>query len=449
MAKHNLHRLLIALLHLSIFLSLNSSSSSGAIIGGVLNSPSFATSQTKSQWERANNAAYESLSRAQSINSFQTAISTHISSYTISLDFGTPPQPITFLLDLGTSQTWFPCTNDYNCSGCHLESKNPAFITTFIPTQSTSAKDLDCKNQLCQQFHEDDSDFACDNDSQVCPYQFHYVTGSTSGFFLSETLHFDEINIPNVIVGCSIESSGVSTGIGYVAFGREPTSLPSQLGVKMFSYCLVAHKFSDTPKTSPFTLVLEGVGVNNSNSDSGISYTPFVDSPARFPTFYYVTVTKITVGDVDVQVPSQYLVPGPDGNGGTVIEPGTTFTVMDAEVHQLVLTEYEKQMGQYYRRVGDLDLGNQVNFTCYNFSGQNPGNFPALSFYFEGGGKMEFPMTDNFEPYSDVVCLTLLSAKALGVQSGPSITLGNYQQQNIYMEFDLENQRLGFKEQIC
>lgn len=48
-------------------------------------------------------------------------------------------------------------------------------------------------------------------------------------------------------------------------------------------------------------------------------------------------------------------------------------------------------------------------------------------------------------------CLSLVTdnVRGSGSSAGPTIILGNYQQQSFYMEFDLENQRLGFQEQAC
>ncbi|CAI9097633.1 OLC1v1034104C1 [Oldenlandia corymbosa var. corymbosa] len=364
---------------------------------------------------------------------------------------------MTSMLDTGSSVTWFPCTNHYNCSDCgNIDDDRNS--TNFIPEHSTSARVLECTSPECQKFHVNNL-FCNDchesskpnNCTQLCPYNIGYGIGSTSGFFLSETLHFsDAIQVKDFVVGCSTKASQMSVGIA--GFGRKQIAMPAQLGAKMFSYCLVSHKFDDTSKTSQLIMVREGSdggGYRSNDSQSGIVYTPFT----RFQTvesYYYVTVTKITVGLVDIKVPNRYLVPGPDGNGGTIVDSGTTFTVMDDEIFQLVLAEYENQMGQYYPRADDLNIDNHANLTCYNVSGSNPGNYPELNFYFEGGAKMAVSISDSFDPNPDVVCLTLLSALILGDdQSGPSIILGNFLQQDIYFEYDLENQRLGFRKQIC
>ena len=48
-------------------------------------------------------------------------------------------------------------------------------------------------------------------------------------------------------------------------------------------------------------------------------------------------------------------------------------------------------------------------------------------------------------------CLTIVSDDVAGQGGavGPAVILGNYQQQNFYVECDLENERFGFRSQSC
>ena len=67
---------------------------------------------------------------------------------------------------------------------------------------------------------------------------------------------------------------------------------------------------------------------------------------------------------------------------------------------------------------------------------------------------MALPAADYFSIVDGLgaVCLTILTdddPDAPELAGGPSIILGNYQQQNIYLEYDLEKERLGFRKQIC
>ncbi|GAA0183698.1 hypothetical protein LIER_31064 [Lithospermum erythrorhizon] len=81
---------------------------------------------------------------------------------------------------------------------------------------------------------------------------------------------------------------------------------------------------------------------------------------------------------------------------------------------------------------------------------ESPDKFPRMKLRFREGEEMEVAMMGCFH-YSDeqdLACMTFYTDDSESSQ-GPSIILGNYQQQNIFMEFDLANDRLGFREKIC
>lgn len=222
------------------------------------------------------------------------------------------------------------------------------------------------------------------------------------------------------------------------------------MGLKKFSYCLVSHRFDDTPVSSDLVLV--------SGSDSGagdVDYTPFVNNSfagnSAFRDYYYVHLRKITVGGKHVKVPYSFLVPGSDGNGGTIVDSGTTFTFMERKVFEVVAHEFEKQMAQYSKAA---DVENRTGLRpCYDISGKKPVFFPDLIFHFKGGAKMALPLADYFSFVGgvSVACMTIVTDTFVGPQvgGGPSIILGNYQQQNFYLEYDLQNDKLGFRKQIC
>lgn len=368
--------------------------------------------------------------------------------YSIKLSFGSPGQELTFVMDTGSSLVWFPCTHRYTCSDCDFPNIDEMNITKFIPKMSSSAKILGCSNKKCGWIFGSSSPLKC-NGKDTCPaYLLQYGSGSTSGLLLSETLNFREGEVKDFVVGCSIISARQPSGIA--GFGRGSASLPAQMGLKKFSYCLVSHRFDDKPVSSELVLVRD----ESSTKSAGVSYTKFrknpVNSRSAFLDYYYVNLRKITVGGKTVKIPYGYLVPGNDGNGGTIIDSGTTFTFMDGHVYDLVAKEFETQMSKYKRA---LDVETQSGLRpCFNI-GDKPVEFPELSFHFKGGAKLVLPLADYFSILgeSGVLCMTIVSSSTIGKNSGigPSIIIGNYQQQNIYLEYDLENGRLGFKKQIC
>ncbi|CAK9180587.1 unnamed protein product [Ilex paraguariensis] len=459
MATLSLFFYLISLLSLLTF----SSSSTSPDTITISLSP-FTRTPHSNLWQRLNRLVSSSLSRTHLIkhphkNNSLTKTSVFPESYggySIPLSFGTPPQTLSFVMDTGSSLTWFPCTQRYDCFQCNFPNINPKNISTFFPKRSSSAKLLGCRNEKCGLIFGPDVNSRCrgcdgssGNCTQTCPvYLVQYGSGATTGFLLSEKLVFPDKIVSDFVVGCSLFSSQQPSGIA--GFGRGPESLPAQMGLKRFSYCLVSHSFDGSPVSSD--LVLVGGSDSGDGKSRNVSYTPFrknrITPNSIFREYYYVTLRKITVGGVNVKVPYSFLVPGSDGNGGTMVDSGTTFTSMDEEAYELVTQAFEKQMAHYSR---NADVENQSGLRpCFDISGKKPLFYPKLIFHFKGGAKMDLPMADYFSfEGSSAVCMTIVSNGADSRAFGPSIVIGNYQQQNFYMEYDLENERLGFRKQIC
>ncbi|XP_051131258.1 probable aspartyl protease At4g16563 [Andrographis paniculata] len=413
-------------------------------------------------WLRLNRLAAASAARAHHLKYPKANISSvkvplfprGYGGYSVSLSIGTPPQELSFVMDTGSSLVWFPCTQRYACSSCDFPESNPANISTFIPKSSSSSRIVGCQNPKCRWLFPEVQCRNCRNGSTGCtefcpPYIVQYGSGSTSGLLLSETLIFPEKTVGNFIIGCSVFSSRQPAGIA--GFGRGPESLPAQMGLTKFSYCLVSHRFDNMPASSDLVL---STGGGSAAAPAGIRYTPFRKNPTSsnpvYKDYYYVTLRKITVGGVKVKVPYKHLVPDSAGNGGTIVDSGTTFTFMEKHVFQLVAQEFEKQVERNYSRSINLEKQSGLE-PCFNVSGEKLISLPQLIFHFKGGAKMILPLADYFSFLDDsVICMTVITNSDSSVAgAGPAIILGNYQQQNFYIEYDLQNQRLGFLEQIC
>ncbi|KAK9279261.1 hypothetical protein L1049_012939 [Liquidambar formosana] len=429
----------------------------------------FTRNPSPDPYQNLNHLVSASLTRAHHLKNPQsTTTTTTISTtplfphsygaYSISLSFGTPPQTIPFLMDTGSDLVWFPCTHRYICNNCSFSSTaNPPPLNTFIPKSSSSSKIVGCLSPKCGWIHDPDIQSRCSdcasgssNCTQICPpYLILYGSGSTGGLLLSETLDLPEKHVPEFIVGCSIFSSRQPAGIA--GFGRGPPSLPSQLGLKKFSYCLLSRQFDDTSKSS--SLVLDGASDSGEKTD-GVVYTPFVENPKvagrrAFSVYYYVGLRRITVGGKRVKVPYRYLTPGIDGSGGTIVDSGTTFTFMSGEVFELVANEFENQV-KSYKRAMDVEAKTGLR-PCFNASGHETLSLPELRFHFKGGAEMGLPLENYFVivDNSGAVCMAVVTDGVVGGSGGPAIILGNFQTQNFYVEYDLRNERLGFRRQSC
>lgn len=361
-------------------------------------------------------------------------------------------------MDTGSDFVWFPCTKRYQCKNCSVPGAQE--ITSFSPKQSSSVKIVGCLNKKCGWIHSNfDSQTSCSecqsttakNCTQGCPpYIILYGSGSTGGIAIVETLDLPNKKVQNFLVGCSLFSLRQPAGIA--GFGRGPASLPSQLGLKKFSYCLLSRRFDDSGESS--LMVLDGDS-NSGKKTANFSYTPLVKNPivagkSAFQVYYYVGLRKISVGGTKVKIPYKYLVPDSAGNGGTIVDSGSTFTFMNSPVFEAVAGEFIKQV-KLYRRAEIIESLTGLR-PCFNLSGHDSIMLPELMLGFKGGAEMKLPLANYFSLVGDneVLCLTMVTDNlGQAVTAGPSIILGSFQMQNYNVEYDLLNERFGFRQQSC
>ncbi|CAA6660614.1 unnamed protein product [Spirodela intermedia] len=346
---------------------------------------------------------------------------------------------------LGSLHTFLPLQR---LPGRRAAARGPV----FFPRSSSSVKLIGCRNPKCSWIHPPDFLSRCRycpvNGSQpdcspACPpYTVLYGSGSTGGLLLSESLQIaaGDSAVANVAVGCSLFSSRQPPA-GIAGFGRGPASLPSQLGLRRFSYCLVSRRYDDSAGEHG-TAELGGAPAS---SIDGLSFTPLLQNPSLgspFSGYYYLCLRRITVDGKKVKIPHAALVPLPGGDGGTIIDSGTTFTYME---------ERRRVAGRYNRSAAAEELTGLR--PCFSPAAEGDDlSLPELAFHFKGGAAMRLPVGNYFAVAGSsgaAVCLTVVTDAGEAAGGGPSIILGSFQQQNYYMVFDLDQERIGFRRQSC
>lgn len=371
---------------------------------------------------------------------------TNFTEYYIGLSVGTPPQDLLVVMDTGSSVVWAPCTPNYTCTPFFFPCNGS--ITVFLPSNSSSALPVQCADPKCKDVCEDGLTWlTCPgNCSGTCPdYNLLYGSGGTTGHLLTDTLTLPlgSGQITNFGFGCSVNSYGFA---GIAGFGRGNLSLPSQLSAVIgdkFAYCL-----NDQNNGSMIVLGDSAVPTNMS-----LNYTQFLNksqSPSAFPgynEFYYIGLEGVNVGNVSLTLPSNVSTFDSNGDGGTIIDSGTTYTRFPLEVYNQIAAEFASQIG--YPRAPQAEFSSGFGL-CYNVSGVANVNiqFPDFAFLFNGGSHMVLPQDNCFLPVSsDTYCLTFFGFGS--GSSGPAAVLGNYQQKNIYILYDRDMNRLGFTKQAC
>ncbi|XP_031287314.1 aspartyl protease family protein 2 [Pistacia vera] len=368
--------------------------------------------------------------------------------YFISLHIGSPPQPLLLVADTGSDLIWVKCSA---CRNCSLHSPR----STFLSRHSSSFYPHHCFQSTCRNLVPHPHPNTCNHTKlhSPCRYEYSYADGSlTSGFFSQEIITFNtttaqQLQFKDFNFGCGFHNSGPSiTGgsfngaNGVMGLGRGPISFSSQLGRRFgnkFSYCLMDYTLSPPP-TSFLVIGSEQndvVGVN-----SKINFTPLLMNPIS-PTFYYIGIKSVYVDDVKLRInPSVWSI-DELGNGGTIIDSGTTLTLLAEPAYREILTAFKRRVK--LPSPAEPILGFDL---CVNVSGGLSTSYPKLSFELVGGSVFRPPQGNYFIETSDLVeCLAM---QPINQESGPSV-IGNLMQQGFLFEFDRDRSRLGFSRHGC
>lgn len=307
-------------------------------------------------------------------------------------------------------------------------------------------------------------------DSFSCP-NFYYAYGDGS---LIGKLYTDDLEIPmsspsliikNFTFGCSHTALGEP--IGVAGFGRGVLSLPAQLATfsphlgNQFSYCLVSHSFDTTRPHSPSPLILGRYSFDQKTENQvgenrgEFAYTPLLDNP-KHPYFYCVGVEGVSIGKNRLPAPRSLKRVDRAGNGGMVVDSGTTFTMLPPELYKLVVNEFDRRVKTVHKRASHVEDRTGLG-PCYYVSGS--GGVPQMVFHFGGNSSVTMPRRNYFYEFLDggddnkskskVGCLMLMNGGVFPESGGPAGLLGNYQQQGFEVVYDLEMGRVGFARRKC
>ncbi|KAK4376496.1 hypothetical protein RND71_002792 [Anisodus tanguticus] len=342
-------------------------------------------SQSLSSDIRRVNILYSSLCHHSAKLPLTSGASTGSGQYFVDLRLGTPPQRLLLVADTGSDLVWVTCSA---CRDCTRRRRNSAFLarhsSTYLPYH--------CYDKQCRLVPNPRSG-ACNHTRQhsPCRYEYSYSDGSeTKGFFSTETTTLNassgsSVKFKRLAFGCSFEASGPSiTGPsfngaqGVMGLGRGSISLASQLG-------------------------------------------------RRF----------------DVKLPIRPSVWAIDelGNGGTVMDSGTTLTFLAKPAYTRIVQAFKRLVK--LPEADDPTIGFDL---CVNVSGVSRPNFPKMSFKFSGNSVFSPPPGNYFiDTAEDVKCLAL---QPLTAPSGFSV-IGNLMQQGFVFEFDKDRSRIGFSRHGC
>ncbi|KAH7569827.1 hypothetical protein JRO89_XS05G0004900 [Xanthoceras sorbifolium] len=340
--------------------------------------------------------------------------------YFVRIGVGSPPRSQFVVIDSGSDIVWVQCQP---CKQCYKQSD-----PVFDPAASASFAGVSCSSTVCNRLDNG----GCH--AGKCRYEVMYGDGSyTKGTLALETLTIGRTVVRNMAIGCGHRNQGMFVGAaGLLGLGGGSMSFVGQLGGQTggaFSYCLVSRGSG-----SSGSLVF-GRGA----LPAGAAWVPLVRNP-RAPSFYYVGLSGLGVGGVQVPISEDVFVLTQLGYGGVVMDTGTAVT-------RLPPAAYEAFRDSFIAQTGNLPRASGVSIfdTCYNLFGFVTVRVPTVSFYFSGGPILTLPANNFLIPVDDVgtFCFAFASSP-----SGLSI-IGNIQQEGIQISFDGANGFVGFGPNVC
>ena len=399
--------------------------------------------------------SHSRLSRLQLHYNFQNGESYNYSpvnyvegEYFMQMAIGSPvPLNLHFILDTGSDLMWTQCEP---CDTFSFLSCKPQNDPMFDPFQSSSYNNVSCSNHFCLDLTINGGCNSLNN----CEYIYSYGSGATSGVLAEETFSLGTVagspkwtSFPNLTFGCGRSQYGdFLNSSGIIGLGRGPLSLVSQIGPSIgniFSYCFGS--IYNASQTSPLFLG------RSATVGRGFSVTPLIQNN-MFQTFYYLGLDGISVAGEPVSIPKGTFGIQSDGSGGLFIDSGSTFTSLAEPGYKPFLEAVRSNIS-----AEPVNASATTGFDlCYNSNSKLPAaiHYPTIIFHFAGGAEYVLPPEKSFmfisgagaaDDEQELVCLAFSSS---GSGSGFSV-LGNFQQQNFHIVYDLGDNKLSFAPTNC
>lgn len=338
------------------------------------------------------------------------------------------------VLDTGSQLSWIQCHRK------EIPKKPP--MASFDPSLSSTFSALPCSHPVCKPRIPDFTlPTSCDQ-NRLCHYSYFYADGTfAEGNLVRERFTFSPTETtPPFVLGCAKDPTSDTKGILGMNLGR--LSFASQAKVRKFSYCVPPK--SDNP-TGSFYL-----GDNpNSGTFAYVDLLTFGQSqrmPNLDPLALTVPLLGIRLGGRRLAIPATVFRPDASGSGQTMVDSGSEFTYLVDEAYDAVKAEVVRRVGPRLKK--EYVYGGVADM-C--FEGRDVAEIGRLvgemAFEFDKGVEIVAPRERVLADVGGGVhCLAIGRSNMLGAASN---IIGNFHQQNLWVEFDLVRRRVGFGKADC
>jgi len=340
--------------------------------------------------------------------------------YTVTVGVGTPPQRHTLVHDTGSDLVWVFC----KLVGGAATPTDPL----YDPDKSSSFAAVPCDGKLCRE-----GGFESKNCSRNrCLYTYAYGSGRTYGELASEVFTFGAHHkVPATLnFGCGRFLKGdIFNASGFLGLSPDKLSFVTQLKIPRFSYCLTPY----TDRKSGHMFFGAMADPSRYRTTGPIQTTSLINNRVGINIYYFVPLIGVSIGAKKLDVPASSF-------DDTFVDSGYTTGALTAPALDALKEALVDALKLPRRSSSDPD---------YDFCFQLPRGVPMeavpappLVYHFEGGAAMVLPRESYLaEPSPGEMCLVI------GVDSQPVI--GNFQQQNMHVLFDVQNQKFSFAPTQC
>ncbi|RLN05269.1 aspartic proteinase nepenthesin-2-like [Panicum miliaceum] len=340
--------------------------------------------------------------------------------YTLTVGVGTPPQRHTLVHDTGSDLVWVEC----KLLGGAATPTDPL----YDPGKSSSFAAVPCDGKLCRE-----GKFESKNCSRNrCLYTYAYGSGQTVGELASEVFTFGaHRKVPATLdFGCGRFLKGdIFNASGFLGLSPDKLSFVTQLQIPRFSYCL--SPYTDRKNGHMFFGAM--ADLSRYRTTGPIQTISFINNRIGSNVYYFLPLIGISVGAKQLSIPESSF-------AGTFVDSGYTTGALTASALDALKEALADALKLPRRSSSDPD---------YDFCFQLPRGVPMeavsappLVYHFEGGAAMVLPRESYLaEPSPGEMCLVI------GVDAQPVI--GNFQQQNMHVLFDVQNQKFSFAPTQC
>ncbi|KAL5810117.1 hypothetical protein ACOSQ3_026810 [Xanthoceras sorbifolium] len=361
----------------------------------------------------------------------------------VSLPIGTPPQVQQMVLDTGSQLSWIQCHRKKKKKTTTTAAKHNT--TSFDPSRSSSFSVLPCNHPLCKPRILDFTlPTDCDH-NRLCHYSYFYADGTLAeGNLVREKFTFSpsQSTLP-MILGCAYDDSSDGKGILGMNLGR--LSFASQAKISKFSYCVPARR-SRAGFTPTGWLYLgrnpHSAGFRYVNL---LTFSPSQRSPNLDALAYTIPMRGIRIGGKKLNVSQRAFRADASGSGQTMVDSGSEFTYLVGEAYDKVRQEIVRLVGPRLKR-GYVYGG--VCDMCFDGNVMEIGRLIGdMVLEFDKGVELVIGRERVLADVGNGIhCVGIGRSDLLGLASN---IIGNFHQQNLWVEFDLANRRVGFGKADC